>query len=315
MRTVGLLLALIAPVAIAGGCYRDSASTTQTPLANKQRPPDHSHEAEDELAFLPKESDVVVGLDMTALRSSPAWHEQIEPELAQSSQVEKNRQICGFDPWAPITHVTLGVRKADAGSEFLLTVAGGDAQQEIGCVLKQLGTEYTSHPDGDVTLISKASENSTIALSAVGRSHTIAFSTPGIDANRMHAQLSVGAPLRGSPAFMSIYESLEHGASLWFVINGQSSLFQSLSLGIRPRYIDGTIIVSDHYVWTTRITMATAAEATQLANMLRGMSAQVQQMVDKLDIHEENAVLHIDIVMTQPQVQTILKMLGAFTGP
>src|SRR5690348_1334980 len=136
MRTVGLVLAVVA----VAGCYRDSASTPQTPLANKQRPPDHSQEAEDELAFLPKESEVVVGLDMKALRSSPAWREQIEPLFSGSSQVAKNRQACGFDPWAPITHVALGVRKADAGNEFALTVAGGDAQQEIGCVLKQLGT-------------------------------------------------------------------------------------------------------------------------------------------------------------------------------
>lgn len=300
---------------LAAGCYHDSAPTAHATPSNKQQPPDHSREAEDELAFLPKESEVVVGLDMTALRTSPAWHEQIEPAFSGSSELDKMRRACGFDPWAPITHVTLGVRKADAGSEFVLTAAGGDAQQEIGCVLKQLGTEYTAHPDGDVTLVEKPGANNTIALSAVGRSHVVAFSTPGVDANRMHAQLAAGSPLRGSPAFMSIYESLEHGASLWFVVNGQSPLFQSLSLGIRPRYVDGTIIVTDHYVWTTRVTMASAAEAAQLATMLRSMSAQVQQMVEKLDIHEENAVLHIDVVMTQPQVQTMLAMLGAFTGP
>src|SRR5213075_1437602 len=137
---------LLGVLVLAAGCYRDSAATANPSPSNKQRPPDHAHEAEDELAFLPKESEVVVGLDMTALRASPAWHEQIEPALSGSSAFEKNRQICGFDPWAPISHVTLGVRKADANIEFVLTVAGGDAQQEIGCVLKQLGTEYTAHP-------------------------------------------------------------------------------------------------------------------------------------------------------------------------
>jgi hypothetical protein len=147
-------------------------------------------------------------------------------------------------------------------------------------------------------------------MAPVGRSHLIALSTPNADANRVHAQLTVGSPLRSSPYFMKLYEKLERGASIWYVVNGNSQLFQSFSLGVQPRYIDGTIVVTDRYVWTTRITMTSPTDATQLVTMFRGAAAQVRQMVETLDIREEGEVLHVDVVMTQPQVQTILAMLG-----
>lgn len=309
-------IALLLVVAVVG-CYRDSAPAKHVAVANTQHPPDHTREADDELAFLPKESELVVGLDLAMLRSSPAWREQIQPALESSSSFAKNKQLCGFDMLSVVTHVAFGVRKLDAGSEIVATAAGGDARQVIGCALKEMGDgKYTTQSDGDVTLVTRTQDTTPgVALSPVGPSHLVVVGAQNVDAKRVRAQLTSGAPLRGSPAFMTIYESLEHGASVWFIVNGSSALFQSLSLGIRPKYVDGTIIVSDHYVWTTRITMDSAADASQLGNMLRGMSAQVRQMVEELDIHEENAVLHVDVVVTQAQVQTILAMLGAFTGP
>jgi hypothetical protein len=305
MRTLLLLLAL----ALAG-CYRDAPATSSPPPANKQRPPDHAREAHDELAFLPKESEVVVGLDLATLRNTPAYRDQIEPMIAASASFEKTRKLCGFDPWAPLAHVSLGTRKLGSESELVVTLAGGDANQEIACGLKQLSTEYSTRADGDVTILTKPGDNFILALAPVGRSHVLAFATPGVDAKRVHAQLGVGSPLRSSPAFMAIYDKLERGASLWFVVNGSSQLFQSFSLGIRPRYIDGTLTVTDRYTLTTRVTMFSAADASSLASTLQGVSAQLKQLVETLDIRAEDDLVHVDVVLTQPQMQTILVTLG-----
>jgi hypothetical protein len=304
MRTT-LLIAL----ALAG-CYRDSTPATPPPPSNKQAPPTQALEAADELAFLPKESELVVGIDLEALRTSAAWRDQIEPAVTNASWFEQTHKLCGFDPFAPMTHISIAGRKNGSDTDLIGVLAGGDAKQQLACALKQLSTEYTARADGDVMILTKQNVGQPLALAPVGRSHVIALATQGADANRVHAQLTIGSPLRSSPYFMKLYEKLERGASVWYVVNGNSPLFQSFSLGVQPRYIDGTIVVTDRYVWTTRITMSSPADATQLATMFRGVAAQVRQMVETLDIREEGEVLHVDVVMTQPQVQTILAMLG-----
>jgi hypothetical protein len=309
MRSI-LLIALAL-----GGCYRDSEPTSTSPPSNKLRPDNHARDAEDELAFLPKESEIVVGLDMTTLRASAAWRDQIEPALAQSDSLAKTRKLCGFDPFAPITHVAIGARASSSFNELVATIAGGDAQQEIACGMKQLDAQFTTHADGDVTVIENTSAHHTHAVAPVGRSHVLVVSSPRVDAARFHAQVAVGSPLRSSAAFMALYDKLERGASLWFVLNGASPLFDSLSLGVRPRYVDGTLVVTDRYLLTTRVTMSSSSDASQLATMLRGAVTQVKQMVETLEIREDGAVLHVDIGMTQPQVQAVLGMLGGLVGP
>ncbi|HUS30455.1 MAG TPA: hypothetical protein VMZ53_18225 [Kofleriaceae bacterium] len=301
--------ALLLLVAVAG-CYREATPASAPPPANKQQPLVAPRDVDDELSFLPKESELVFGFDMTTLRTSAAWREQIEPALAASSALEKTRKLCGFDPLASITHLSIGARKADAGNELVFTLAGGDAQQQIGCLTKQLDGDYAAQPAGDVTLITKKQDTFALALAPVGRQHILGVSAPGVDAKRVRAQAAIGSPLRASPAFMNLYDKLERGASVWFVLNGASPMFQSFSLGVRPRYIDGTIVITDRYVWTTRITMETPADASQLATMFRGAANQVKQMVETLEIREDGEVLHVDVVLTQPQVQTILALLG-----
>jgi hypothetical protein len=310
MRTLLFVAVAVLPLA---SCYRDPATATTASPQNKQAPLSIAHDTDDELAFLPKESEIVVGLDLQVLRSSAAWRDQLEPALASSSAMAKSRQICGFDMFAQLTRVTFAARKQPTGPEEVeITAAGGDAQQQIQCMVKQLTSPYVTRTDGDTTIVTKPNDSLTIAVVPVGRSHIFAYGLPGADAAKVHAQLASGAPLRSSPAFMTLYDKLERGASLWFVLNGSSPLFQSLSLGVRPRYIDGTVVVSDNYVWTTRITMSSPNDASTLATTLRQVSAQAKQMVETFDIHEEADVVHVDIVLTQPQLQTILAMLGSF---
>jgi hypothetical protein len=312
MRRKSLLAALAVHAGLAG-CYRDTPATTAPPPANKQAAPAYAHEADDELAFLPKESEIVVGVDLATLRNTPAWRDQMEPGFDRAA-FEKIRKLCGFNPWALITRITLATRKLGSDSELVVTLAGGDAKQAIACGLKQATTEYTARADGDVTILSKTGDNFTIGLAPVGRSHALAFATPGVDAKRVHAQLAVGSPLRSSPAFMALYDKLERGASAWFIINGSSPLFTSMSFGVRPKYIDGTLIVTDRYTLATRVTMFSAADASSLATTLQGVSGQLKALVETFDIRVEGEALHIDLVLTQPQMQTLLAMVGIF-GP
>src|SRR5689334_5305972 len=88
MRYVLLALALCA-------CHR--APTASTPT-NKAAAPDYRATADDELGFLPVGADLVVGVNMNAMRQSALWH-TFEPQIAAlGQQFEQMAGTCGPNP-------------------------------------------------------------------------------------------------------------------------------------------------------------------------------------------------------------------------
>ena len=301
-----LLVALLV-----AGCYRDSTPPS-TPPANKQ------HAAEqitsDVLAFIPKESDIVVGVDLSRLRSSPLWASQLEPVIMNNGggDLEKVRSTCGFDPLTAISYLAFGTRKVSSESEGTVVARGIEPRGALECVAKLIthDNETLTH-DGDSLVISEKGRGFQVTLSPLGRSAVLGVA--GVGANRALATARVqsGTPLRTSPAFIELYNKLDQNASVWFIANGASPTLQSLgSLGVKPRFIDGTLTVSDHYVAVVRVTFATPDEANNVVTMTNSVSAQVRAMVETFDVHAEGPVARFNIVVTSAQAQTILGMVG-----
>lgn len=300
-----LLVALLV-----AGCYRDSTPAS-TPPANKQRAPEQI--TSDVLAFIPKESDVVVGVDLARLRSSPLWASQIEPVISNNGgdELRKIRSTCGFDPLTAISHVAFGTRKLDTDSEATVVARGIEPRGAIDCVARLVKDREPIAHDGDTLVIAEKGESFQLALSPLGRSAVLALGGPGANRALATSRIQAGTPLRSSPAFIELYNKLEPSASVWFIANGASKTLQSLGgMGINPRFIDGTLTVTDRYVAVVRVTFATPDEANSIVTMSNSMSAQVRAMVETFDVRAEGNVARFDIVMTSAQAQTFLGMVG-----
>lgn len=300
-----LLVALLV-----AGCYRDSTPPS-TPPANKQ------HAAEqitsDVLAFIPKESDIVVGVDLARLRSSPLWQSQLEPLIVNNGgdELTKIRTTCGFDPLTAVSHVAFGTRKLDHDNEATVVARGIEPRGAIDCVAKLIKDRQSFTRDGDTLVIAEKGKPFQLALSPLGRSAVLGLAGPGANRALASSRVQAGTPLRTSQAFMELYGKLEQNASVWFIANGASPTLETLgSLGVNPRFIDGTLATTDRYVAVLRVTFATAAEAQNVVTMTNSMSAQVRAMVETFDVRAEGAVARFDIVMTAAQGQTILGMVG-----
>lgn len=300
-----LLVALLV-----AGCYRDSTKPSAPP-ANKQ------HAAEqitsDVLAFIPKESDIVVGVDLARLRSSPLWANQIEPVISNNGgdELTKIRSTCGFDPLTAISYVAFGTRKGDSDSEATVVARGLEPQGAIECVARLAKDHEQLSRDGDTLVLAEKGEAFQVALSPLGRSAVLGLAGPGANRALARSRVQSGTPLRASPAFIELYNKLEPSASVWFIANGASKTLQSLAgMGINPRFIDGTITVTDRYVAVVRVTFATPDEAQSVVKMSNSMSAQVRAMIETFDVRDEGTVARFDIVMTSAQAQTILGMVG-----
>lgn len=300
-----LLLALLV-----AGCYRDTTPASTTP-ANKQRAPEQI--TSDVLAFIPKDSDIVVGADLARLRSSPLWASQLEPVISNNGgdELRKVRTTCGFDPLTAISYVSFGTRKLDRDSEATVVARGIEPQGAIECVAKLIKDRESFTRDGDTLVLAEKGDPFQVALSPLGRSAVLGLAGPGANRALATSRVQAGTPLRTSPAFIDLYNKLEQGASVWFIANGASKTLQSLSgMGINPRFIDGTLTVTDRYVAVVRVTFATEDEAKSIVTMMNSMAGQVRAMVESFDARVEGNVARFDISMTSAQGQTILGMVG-----
>jgi hypothetical protein len=300
-----LLVALLV-----AGCYRDSTPSTTSP-ANKAHPSEQV--PKDVLAFIPKDSDVVGGIDLARLRSSPLWANQIEPLLASNGgeTLTKIRTSCGFDPITAISHFAFGVRKVDTTNELTAVARGLEPRGAIDCVAKMLASPDIATRDGDTLVLAEKGDTFQLALSPVGHSAVLAVGGPVANRALATSRVQSGTPLRASPAFIELYNKLEPSASAWFIANGASPSLQAIAgMGINPRFIDGTVTVTDRYVAVLRVTFATPDEAQNLAKLSNSVSAQVRAMVETFDVHADGPVARFDIVMTSTQAQTVLGMLG-----
>lgn len=309
-----LLVALLV-----AGCYHGTAAPPPPPPTNTQKNDALAHVADDPLAFLPVESDIVLGIDFARLRDSQLWRDQLEPLLTQtgSDTFQKVRSQCGFDPLSQLQRASMAYKKVDdRHNDGTFVVHGVDSSRTVECIAKASAkTDNISH-DGNVLMVSKPGDDVALAIAPLGRSGMIVQSLPNANRASVEARMRIGAPLRTSRTFMTFFNRLEPSASLWVVINGNSSMLASAkSMGVSPTGFDMTVTVTDKYVIAARITTASAADATQLESLANQISAQARAMVETYDVKTDDNVVRVDIVITAPQAQTLLTMLGGIIGP
>jgi hypothetical protein len=304
---------------LVAGCYHGSAAPAPTPPANMQKTEVLAHIADDPLAFLPVESDIVLGVDFARLRDSQLWREQLEPLLVQtaSDTFQKVRSQCGFDPLSQLQRASVAYKKLDdTHNDGTFVVHGVDSSHTVECIAKASAkTDNITH-DGSVVMVSKPGDEVVLAIAPLGRTGMVIQGAPHASRVSIEDRMHIGAPLRTSRTFMTFFNRLEPTASLWLVINGNSAFLASAkSMGVSPTGVDMTLTVTDKYVVAARITTASAADATQLASLANQVSPQARAMVETFDVRADDNVVRVDIVITAPQAQTLLTMLGGIVGP
>src|SRR5207248_1466319 len=146
------------------------------------------------------------------------------------------------------------------------------------------GNELTI--DGDVWMV-KDKQGGTGAFTFVNATTLVATMGTLGTKDGVLAAAKGGSALKTSPAFVEMYSKINTGDSLWFLMNGNSPLFNKMGgMGVKPKAIFGSLNVSDGLALDLRIRLTTPDEATQLANMAKGQigNPQVKQMFDKLEV-------------------------------
>ena len=267
------------------------------------------------LAFLPIDAELVVGYDAAQVRGSALGHrfEAVLDKQLGSSR-EKFRAACGFDPIKTVTQLTVGVKLLPRGKvDGVVVVRGIDPARLVEC-LPKFDPDLVVTRDREVSILKdKAGADGPgfAAFTAVGADTVVIQTGPGMTRDSVMAIVHGGAPLRNSPTFVGLYDHLEHGASLWGVINGNSKALAELSrMGVKPRSVDGTMTVSDQVVVVGRIAVESPEEATRLASLASSTFAGAKQMFERLDATASGAVVTMNVALTGPQLDALLQMAG-----
>jgi hypothetical protein len=281
-------------------CYHDAAPVA--PPANKVAP---DHGFADPLAFLPNDATVVFAIDLRQLRGSALWREY-EPMI--DAAVAPTFAKCGYDPLAALASISGAVRDSGDG---VFVLRGLDRARTLQC-LDRLDLSDTKVTDdhGVVTLVNKS--GAVNMLTFANDTTLVIEGSHQPTRESLSNVLTSGAPLRGSARFLELYQRLEAGAGVSFLINGNSKIAAKFtSSGVHVNGVYGTVRFADTIELNIHTVTANAQQAAEIVSTLKPQVDQASAMLEKLDVTANGAVMTISAIATEPQVRSIVAMISA----
>jgi len=307
MLRISLALALASALA---ACHHDAAPT---PPSNRLPPSAPGAAVADPLGFLPIDSDVVIGINVRALRASALWAEY-QPRLTQAigPQLADVQRSCGFDPIQAIDSITVGA--ISKGQDAVIVIRGLDRDRTVACLERNPIPDTTVTSDHGVLLLANKSGHRNLVTFA-DRTTLVLQGSTAPTPESLRTVLHSGVPLRGSPGFVGTFERLEPGATLWMVINGKASFFDKFADAvIRPVAIFGTIRISDGFAAKAHVRLATPEAAAQATAMAQGQIGQAMAMFDRLEVAADADVMTVTAEMKLDKVRSLVAMVASLFG-
>jgi hypothetical protein len=298
---------------LAPACRHDEPAT----LPSSKAAPVAATASKDVLAYLPIDSEVVIGIDVKGLRGSALWA-QYRPLLVQrlGAQLADITQKCGFDPIEAVESIAFAIADpSDQQSNAVLVVRGLDREHTLACLAKQIIPDTTATIDDGIVVLAHPNNDRRQVLTFVDHSTLIVQAAKQPTKDTLRGLVASGVPLRGSPAFMAMYDQLDRPATVWGAINGRARMLgQIASLGGQPRGLYGTLLVTDGLASTVRLQLETADQATQVTAKLQPQLAVAGAMLGELAVRAEGSVVKLTIAMSADQLRGILATMGLAGG-
>ena len=323
MRATFLAAALVLAACHSTPPARTPASPTQGTVSNHTAEP--ARHVTSDLALLPVDSDMVVGVNFAQLQRSALWQQFVAPKLSGVAAVDKFRDLCGFDPLASLQTLAMGIRLGPDGNDPTGTVVvhGYNRKQAMGCFDKDGVAQAEKDGskvviDGDVVMITDKSGKQ-LGFTFVDDNTAIAVVGPGA-ANKAAIESVAsgeGHGLDTSGSFQDLYGKVNTHDSVWVLINAQTPAFQkTASMGVHMKAIFGSINITDGLTVDLHMRVGSPDEASSFVTMAKGQlaSPQIQQFVDKLDITSSDADVNLAVAMGEQKLMTIVGMLGGMFG-
>jgi len=277
--------------------------------------------AASDLSLLPGDSDAVIGVNFAQVRQSALWQQFIAPRLKDVDGIHEFEALCGFDPLASLSSISVGVKGlgGDDSVTGTIVIHGFDKAKAMSCFDKEGlsdaekdGSKVTI--DGEVALISSA-DGSHAALTFVDNTTALIVLGPEAATKQGVERIAAGnGTLPTSTAFADALQNINTDDSLWLIVSDSSPLVKIANTEI-ARYTPiqlGTVYVSLHVSDTLALdaglrlgspeTVARLVTAIQARMADLDTRAKVGRSFDQLDVTADGPDLIISLAATGDQL-------------
>ena len=278
-----------------------------------------------DLALLPVDSELVLGLNFQQLQASALWKQFVQPMMMQGDVQKKMAEfqaLCGFDPMSAVKTMTIGMKGLDDSGgkkpDGVIVAHGMDKTKMTTCLdkvkasAKKGGDEITR--DGDIFTV-KSKDGDTVMFSFSDATTAVIVIGTKATKDGLKAVMKGGSKLATSPAFLDMYRKTNTSDTVWLLINGNSAAFNKLgAMGMKPKAVFGSINVTKDLTAAMRLRLASADEAKNMQKQLAPMVQQAAGMFDKLAVSAEAADLKINLSLSNQKLLALVKLAGGMGG-
>ncbi len=274
------------------------------------------------LAAMPKETELILGLDFSQLRKSALW-KQYEPMLMEKAgkELSEFKSKCGFDPMEKMTGVLMGAQIATDGlGDATIFVRGFEKGPTFECV-KKLAAEKASEGkaaniDGDYI---EVLENGEVKFRAMFIEESTALIIKQGDGFGDKAALLAAAAakdgegLTSSAAFVKLLDEVKTGSSLFMVMNGNAKVMQQSPLPFKIKAIYGWVNVGAGVDGESRVRMEDGDSASAMVGFYKmgvqeAKKSPAGKFIDGLKVSSKGADVIAAFKFDQKQVEEMIEM-------
>jgi hypothetical protein len=276
--------------------------------------------APDDLSLLPVDSEMVGGLDFQQLQSSQLFKAFVGPMLAKND-VQKDLQEfqtqCGMDPMKVVTKLSFGFKGIGAATpEGVVVMHGVNKVKAVACydkLVKSGKIGKDAKKDGDVLLFKKNGNQAAVTFVDDNTALFVMGANGTKDGIKTVAK--GGSALKTSAAFVELHKKTNTGDTLWMIMNGSSKAFDAMaSLGIKPKAVYGSLNVTKDLNLDVRVRMKSAADATNLSNMMNTQVKAAAGMVDKITIAADGSDVSVKVLLSDAKLKALATQFGGMMG-
>lgn len=315
-------------LALAGACNKEDkkANAPGDKTAEKGDKPgvasSGSSGAVDDLTLLPLDSELVMGINFAQVQQSSLWKQFVEPKLMSGDVQTKFAEFkakCDLDPMGSFKTMSFGLKGLGTDKpDGVIVVHGLDKAKSLACIDKTKaditkdGGEVNR--DGDVVLF-KGKSGEEFAVMFVNDTTAVAALGEKGNAAGVKVVAQGGSTLKSSPPFLDMYGKVKTGDSLWFLMNGNSKIFDKAgAMGVKPKAVFGSLNVTDGLSLDLRMRMDTPDAAAQFANMGKAQIQQAAKMFDQIDIAADGADVKVTVVLSHQKLTALIQQVGGMFG-
>jgi RNA polymerase sigma factor (sigma-70 family) len=266
----------------------------------------------DDLAMLPSDADVVVGVDIARIRNSSLFKLVAPMLLSKAPGLGQLQSACALDPIAELSSITIGIKHMGSKrvADGAVVVHGLSKSKVFDCLTK-LGSNADLHVDGDVMTFGGGSEQ--VALTFID--DTTALLVIGADATKDDiARVAARRGTVGSPSYSDLIHEINTDDALWLAVDESSPVLTEINkriaepTGVQFHGIYGSIDVGDGIVLNAGGRTGSPELVAKLVDLAQHQidANQLAQRFEQLDVNADGSDVIVSIALSASQLMQIV---------